>query len=82
MRKSGGGWKRLPVLVLAPVAVFADRVARGWTLAPAGDAYARNLPLHLLAFRAWRHGHLPAWNFSKYVVDKQGRITAFFPSGG
>ena len=21
-------------------------------------------------------GHLPAWNFSKYVVDKQGRITA------
>lgn len=25
-------------------------------------------------------GNLPAWNFSKYVVDKQGRITAFFPS--
>jgi glutathione peroxidase len=25
-------------------------------------------------------GHLPAWNFSKYVVDKQGKITAFFPS--
>jgi glutathione peroxidase len=25
-------------------------------------------------------GKLPAWNFSKYVVDKQGRITAFFPS--
>ena len=25
-------------------------------------------------------GHLPAWNFSKYVVDKQGTITAFFPS--
>ena len=25
-------------------------------------------------------GHLPAWNFSKYVIDKQGRITAFFPS--
>jgi glutathione peroxidase len=25
-------------------------------------------------------GHLPAWNFSKYVVDKQGHITAFFPS--
>jgi len=25
-------------------------------------------------------GHLPAWNFSKYVVDKQGRIVAFFPS--
>jgi glutathione peroxidase len=25
-------------------------------------------------------GHLPAWNFAKYVVDKRGRITAFFPS--
>jgi glutathione peroxidase len=25
-------------------------------------------------------GHLPAWNFSKYVVDKQGKIIAFFPS--
>ena len=25
-------------------------------------------------------GNLPAWNFAKYVVDKQGRITAFFES--
>ena len=25
-------------------------------------------------------GHLPAWNFSKYVIDRQGRVTAFFPS--
>ena len=25
-------------------------------------------------------GNLPAWNFSKYVIDKQGRIVAFFPS--
>jgi glutathione peroxidase len=25
-------------------------------------------------------GNLPAWNFSKYVVDKQGKIVAFFPS--
>ena len=25
-------------------------------------------------------GHLPAWNFSKYVVGKDGRILAFFPS--
>ena len=25
-------------------------------------------------------GHLPAWNFSKYVIDKQGRVVAFFPS--
>jgi glutathione peroxidase len=25
-------------------------------------------------------GELPAWNFAKYVVDKNGRIVAFFPS--
>ena len=25
-------------------------------------------------------GNLPAWNFSKYVIDKQGKIVAFFPS--
>ena len=27
-----------------------------------------------------RSGNLPAWNFSKYVVDKHGQVTAFFPS--
>jgi glutathione peroxidase len=27
-----------------------------------------------------RSGNLPAWNFSKYLVDKQGRVVAFFPS--
>jgi glutathione peroxidase len=25
-------------------------------------------------------GNLPAWNFSKYVVNKQGKVLAFFPS--
>lgn len=25
-------------------------------------------------------GHLPQWNFSKYVIDKQGHVVAFFPS--
>ena len=25
-------------------------------------------------------GHLPAWNFAKYVIDKKGQIVAFFPS--
>jgi glutathione peroxidase len=25
-------------------------------------------------------GNLPAWNFSKYVIDKQGRVVAFFSS--
>ena len=27
-----------------------------------------------------KQGHLPAWNFAKYVVDKNGKILAFFPS--
>ena len=27
-----------------------------------------------------KSGNLPAWNFSKYVVDKNGQIVAFFPS--
>ncbi|MBI2189462.1 MAG: glutathione peroxidase [Acidobacteria bacterium] len=27
-----------------------------------------------------RSGRLPAWNFSKYVIDRQGRVVAFFPS--
>jgi glutathione peroxidase len=25
-------------------------------------------------------GHLPAWNFAKYVIGKDGQVTAFFPS--
>jgi glutathione peroxidase len=25
-------------------------------------------------------GKLPAWNFAKYVIDKRGKIVAFFPS--
>jgi glutathione peroxidase len=27
-----------------------------------------------------RSGHLPAWNFGKYVIDRQGKVAAFFPS--
>ena len=25
-------------------------------------------------------GHLPAWNFAKYVVGKDGKVIAFYPS--
>jgi glutathione peroxidase len=25
-------------------------------------------------------GNLPGWNFAKYVVDKQGKVVAFFPT--
>jgi glutathione peroxidase len=28
----------------------------------------------------WRSGYLPAWNFSKYVIDKNGQVAGFFPS--
>ena len=28
-----------------------------------------------------KSGNLPAWNFAKYVVGKDGQIVAFFPSG-
>jgi glutathione peroxidase len=27
-----------------------------------------------------KSGNLPAWNFAKYVIDKQGKVVAFFPS--
>lgn len=27
-----------------------------------------------------RSGNLPQWNFAKYVVDRHGTVTAFFPS--
>ena len=27
-----------------------------------------------------KSGKLPAWNFSKYVIDKNGQVVAFFPS--
>ena len=31
---------------------------------------------------AWlgQSGNLPAWNFSKYVINKNGQVVAFFPS--
>jgi glutathione peroxidase len=28
----------------------------------------------------WRSGYLPAWNFAKYVIGKNGQVVAFFPS--
>lgn len=27
-----------------------------------------------------KSGHLPSWNFAKYVIDKKGNVVAFFPS--
>jgi glutathione peroxidase len=28
----------------------------------------------------WKSGYLPAWNFAKYVIGKDGQVVAFFPS--
>jgi glutathione peroxidase len=28
----------------------------------------------------WRSGYLPAWNFAKYVIAKDGQVAGFFPS--
>ena len=28
----------------------------------------------------WKTGYLPAWNFAKYVIGKDGQFVAFFPS--
>jgi glutathione peroxidase len=28
----------------------------------------------------WKSGYLPAWNFAKYVIGKDGQMIAFFPS--
>jgi len=38
---------------------------------------ARQSPVYAFLGRS---GHLPAWNFSKYIVDRQGNVVAFFPS--
>ena len=38
---------------------------------------ARQSPIYAFLGRS---GKLPAWNFSKYVIDRQGKVVAFFPS--
>ena len=38
---------------------------------------ARQSPVYAFLGRS---GNLPAWNFSKYIVDRQGNVVAFFPS--
>ena len=38
---------------------------------------ARQSPVYAFLGRS---GNLPAWNFSKYLVDKQGKVVGFFPS--
>ena len=40
-------------------------------------AGARQSPVYAFLGRS---GNLPAWNFGKYLVDRQGHVAAFFPS--
>jgi glutathione peroxidase len=37
----------------------------------------RQSPIYMFLGRS---GNLPAWNFGKYVIDRQGTVVAFFPS--
>jgi glutathione peroxidase len=37
----------------------------------------RQSPIYMFLGRS---GNLPAWNFGKYVIDRQGKVVAFFPS--
>jgi glutathione peroxidase len=34
----------------------------------------------IYAFLGSSSGHLPAWNFSKYLIGKDGKVIAFYPS--
>jgi len=73
--------RRLWIPVAAPVALFANALA-GRRLLADGDAYHHYLPLHLLAARAVRAGHLPVWNpwaFSGYPLLAAGQVAAFYP---
>ena len=38
------------------------------------------VPLLIVGGFLGQAGNLPQWNFSKYVVDKDGKLVAFFPS--
>src|SRR2546426_2246078 len=67
--------------VVVPVAVFANGLRGRMLLAP-GDAYQHYLPLHLLAARAWRAGHVPVWNpysFSGYPLMATNQAAVFYP---
>ena len=59
-----GGWILLPVLV--PVGTFWSALVGPRSLAP-GDGYRAYLPLHIVAARIWRSGHIPVWNSFEFA---------------
>ncbi|HVW32624.1 MAG TPA: hypothetical protein VHL53_08810, partial [Acidimicrobiia bacterium] len=73
--------RHISVLVAVPGLVFADFLARGRAILP-GDGFIYYLPLHLLAAKAWRAGHLPVWNafaFAGSPLLAVGQAGAFYP---
>jgi hypothetical protein len=75
-------WGRLGLVATAHVAVFGDFLVRGRILLTNTDDYVYYLPVHILAARAWRAGHLPAWDpyaFGGYPLMATGQAGVFYP---
>jgi hypothetical protein len=74
-----GGWILLPVLV--PIGMFWSALAGSRSLAPE-DGYRAYLPLHMVAARIWRTGHIPVWNsfeFSGYPMLAFAQTGVLYP---
>jgi len=73
--------KRLAWLIAAPLVVFWQAVVGQRVLAPV-DGYRHYLPLHVLAARMLRAGHLPVWNpytFSGYPLLATNQAAVLYP---
>src|SRR2546421_5959431 len=73
--------KRVAWLVAAPLVVFWRAVVGQRVLAPI-DGYRHYLPLHVLAARMLRAGHLPVWNpytFSGYPLLATNQAAVLYP---
>jgi hypothetical protein len=73
--------KRLAWVAAAPLVVFWQAVVGQRVLAPI-DGYRHYLPLHVLAARMLRHGHLPVWNpytFSGYPLLATNQAAVLYP---
>jgi hypothetical protein len=73
--------KRLAWVAAAPLVVFWQAVVGQRVLAPI-DGYRHYLPLHVLANRMLRAGHLPVWNpftFSGYPLLATNQAAVLYP---
>src|SRR5439155_13976394 len=72
---------RLLAVLTTPLCVIGVRLNTGRLLA-VGDGINYYLPLHILAARAWRAGHVPAWNpyaFSGMPLLATNQVAVFYP---